>query len=243
MIAALLLAAALDGLPPVPQAEPAEPRTSANTGRVAYEERCASCHGVDLRGGPDAPPLLGVGAADLDLMLGTGRMPAAIPWIEVDHRGAQMSQATIDAIVAYVVAVAPGGLPIPVVKAGGDALRGFALFRENCMHCHGIDPTGGSIGGVDFAPSLEHATVTQVAEAIRVGPGEMPKFGERQISDRDLDDIATALSDSHASAAAPEVPLPGSGPVPAGLLGWLSAGLMAAVAYAFSAGTGKKDKS
>ena len=169
-------------------------------------------------------------------------MPAAVPWIEVGHRGAQLPQATIEAIVAYVTAVAPGGPPIPVVIAGGDPVRGLQLFRENCMHCHGVGATGAYIGGAEWAPSLEHATVTQVAEAIRVGPAEMPKFGEHQLDARDVDDIVAALSDAHAGEAAPEFPFPGSGPVPEGLLGWLSAGLMAVGAYAFSAGTGRKDK-
>lgn len=233
MIAALLLGAALDALPPVGQAEPPGP---ASAGRGAYLKYCASCHGADLRGGPNAPPIRGVGAADVDFMVGTGRMPAAVPWIEVGHRGPQLPQATIDAIVAYVSSVQPGGPPIPVVIAGGDVDRGRDLFRQNCMHCHGVGAGGALIGGRQWAPSLEHATVTQVGEAIRVGPDEMPRFGERQLSARDVDDIVTYLSSLRATERGAALPLASSGPVPEGLLGWISAGVMAAGAYAFSAG-------
>jgi ubiquinol-cytochrome c reductase cytochrome c subunit len=233
VIATALLGAALGALPPVPQAEPPAP---AGAGRAPYLQYCASCHGADARGGPNAPSLRGVGAADVDFMLTTGRMPAAVPWLEIGHRGAQFPQATIDALVAYVAGLQPGGPPIPVVVAGGDVDRGRTLFRENCMHCHGVSAGGAAIGGRQWAPSLNRATVIQVAEAIRVGPAEMPKFGERQLDQRDVDDIATYLSSLRAQERGAALPLAGSGPVPEGLLGWISAGVMAAGAYAFSAG-------
>ena len=86
--------------------------------RCAYQQTCASCHGADLRGGVNAPSLRGVGAADVDFWVGTGRMPAAVPWIQVEHRGAQLPQETIDAIVAYVTSVQPGGEPIPAGRGG-----------------------------------------------------------------------------------------------------------------------------
>jgi ubiquinol-cytochrome c reductase cytochrome c subunit len=135
--------------------------------------------------------------------------------------------------VGYVTSVQPGGPPIPSVVAG-NADRGRKLFAENCMHCHGSQGEGAAIGFLDWAPDLDRATVTEVAEAIRVGPGEMPRFGERQLSDTDVNDIAGFLSQHNAQPDV-EVPLTTSGPVPEGLLGWLGAGLMAFLVYAFSA--------
>jgi ubiquinol-cytochrome c reductase cytochrome c subunit len=203
-------------------------------GRAAYLQMCATCHGADLRGGPNAPGLRGVGAADVDFWVGTGRMPAAVPWIEVGHRGAQLPQATIDAIVAYVTAVQPGGGAIPIVTTGGDAAHGRTLFRENCMHCHGASAGGGAIGDRQWAPALDRATVTQVAEAIRIGPSEMPAFGTAQLSPNDVDDIATYLSNERAAGGPHGLPAASSGPVPEGLLGWIAAGALAVLAYAFS---------
>jgi ubiquinol-cytochrome c reductase cytochrome c subunit len=203
-------------------------------GHAVYLQQCASCHGVDLRGGVNAPDIRGVGAADVDFWVSTGRMPAAVPWIEVGHRGAMLPQATIDALVAYVTSVQPGGPAIPIVTTGGDAARGATLFRENCMHCHGASAEGAAIGDQQWAPALDRATVTQVAEAIRIGPGEMPSFGTAQLSPDDVDDIATYLSDQRAAGGFRGLPASSSGPVPEGLLGWLAAGALAVLAFAFS---------
>ncbi len=213
---------------------PPPPPAIVQAGKTAYEQACASCHGADLRGGVNAPSLRGVGAADVDFWVGTGRMPAAVPWIQVEHRGAQLPQGTIDAIVAYVTSVQPGGDPIPQVAAGGDLRRGRALFEQNCEHCHGAGGGGASIGYADWAPSLHRATITQVAEAIRIGPGNMPRFGPHQLDPDQLDDVASYVESLDVAAATGAVPLRSSGPVPEGLLGWLATGLLCVLAYAFS---------
>lgn len=222
LVIALLIAAALVVGP------------ASSEGRVAYQQHCASCHGADLRGGPSGPTLRGVGAADVDFWVGTGRMPAAVPWIQVSHRGVQFPQNTVDAIVAYVTSVAPGGPPIPAVVSNGDPQRGRTLFEENCMHCHGAAGHGASIGYENWAPSLDRATVIQVAEAVRVGPGEMPAFGEVQVGRTDLDDLVTYLSQQRAEQQTVGLPVASGGPVPEGLIGWLAAVSLALLAYAFS---------
>ncbi|MBD5654582.1 MAG: c-type cytochrome, partial [Candidatus Eremiobacteraeota bacterium] len=209
---ALLLAAAINhaSLPAVP----------VDAGRRVYTQYCAACHGADLRGGPAAPTLIGVGAADVDFWVSTGRMPAAVPWLQVSHRGEQPYLTPTDEslVVRYVASVSPGP-PVPSVVTNGDVHHGFVLYQQNCEHCHGVDATGASIGGTSWAPSLARATVTQVAEAIRVGPGEMPQFGERQIDGRDLDDIATYLSSRRGSERFTGLPFGSGGAVPEGMYG------------------------
>ncbi|HEY4440109.1 MAG TPA: cytochrome c, partial [Candidatus Elarobacter sp.] len=145
------------------------PAGPSGSGRQDYATYCASCHGADLRGTVDGPNIRGVGAADVDFMLQTGRMPAAVPWIEIGHRGAQLPQHTIDALVTYVTSVEPGGEPIPWVTTGGNLRHGEELYRQNCEHCHGVYAQGAYIGGNEWAPSLRETSVTQVAEAIRIG--------------------------------------------------------------------------
>lgn len=238
MMFALLLAVAITGVPP-PQASAHAPASDAAAGRTPYLQRCAACHGVDLHGGPNAPSLVGVGAARVDFWVSTGRMPAAVPWIEAGHHTSQLPQSEIDAIVAYVASVSPGGPPIPSVVANGDANRGRILFQENCMHCHGVNAEGASIGGRSWAPPLDRAPVTQIAEAIRTGPDEMPMFGEQQLGQRDLTDIVTYLSNRRAAAHFTGLPFHSGGPVPEGLLGWIAAGVLALAAYAFSPGSRK----
>jgi ubiquinol-cytochrome c reductase cytochrome c subunit len=207
---------------------------SAALGKLAYQTRCASCHGEDLRGGVNAPSLRGVGAADLDFWMVTGRMPAAVPWLEVGHRGPQIGQSEIEAIESYVASIAPGGPAIPQVATGGDAAHGRELFAENCEHCHGVDGAGAALGGRAWAPALRAASITQVAEAIRVGPGNMPKFAPSQLDDPALRDLVTYVSSLDADAAVGAFPLRSSGPVPEGLYGWLSVAALCLFAYAFS---------
>jgi len=203
-------------------------------GALAYLTRCASCHGENLRGGLNGPPLRGIGAAALDFEMVTGRMPAALPWIENGHLGPQIPQREITAIERYVTSVAPGGPPIPEVATGGDLAHGRELFAENCQHCHGIGANGAAIGGADWAPSLHLTSITQVAEAIRYGPGPMPKFGPGQLDAPALGDVATYVNSLDSGDGIGRIPLDTSGPVPEGLLGWLTVGFLAFLAYAFS---------
>lgn len=207
---------------------------AAEAGKLAYETRCASCHGEDLRGGVNGPSLRGVGAADVDFWLETGRMPAALPWLEVGHRGPQIDAREIAVIEAYVTSIAPGGPPIPQVATGGSVAHGRELFAQNCEHCHGVGGAGGSLGDAVWAPALQAASITQVAEAIRVGPGNMPKFAPSQLDDAALGDIATYVSSLDEDAAIGAFPFRSSGPVPEGLYGWLSIGALCLCAYAYS---------
>lgn len=207
--------------------------TVAASGKQDYETYCSSCHGQDLRGGVNAPSIRGVGAADVDFQLQTGRMPAAVPWIEVGHRGPQLSQATIANIERYIATAAPGGPPIPEIETGGNLVHGRRLYVQNCESCHGINADGALIGGNEWAPTLHDASVQQIAEAVRVGPEEMPKFLERQIDATGLRDVVSYVVSLDVRQATPTLPLGSSGPVPEGLLGWLAVGLLCAAATLF----------
>ena len=97
------------------------------------------------------------------------------------------------------------------------------LFAEHCAGCHQIAAQGGYLTGA-VAPSLDHATPTQIAEAIRIGPYLMPRFSERALSSRQVDSIAAYV----AYARSPDDPggwsLGRLGPVPEGMVAWLIAG-------------------
>jgi ubiquinol-cytochrome c reductase cytochrome c subunit len=225
---ALLLAAALAHA----NVSPSVPK---GPGQHLYTQYCSSCHGVDLRGGAAAPSLIGVGAADVDFWVSTGRMPAAVPWLEVSHRGLQpyLRPEEEALIVKYVASASPGGPAIPLVMTGGDKDRGHVLFQQNCQHCHGVDASGATIGGLTWAPSLHNATVTQLAEAIRVGPDEMPKFSEHQIGQADLDDIATYISSLRGDGSFTGLPITAGGAVPEGMYGWIAAGILSFFGFGF----------
>jgi ubiquinol-cytochrome c reductase cytochrome c subunit len=207
-------------------------------GALPYQQYCSTCHGADLRGTVNGPSLRGVGPAAVDFYLTTGRMPAAEPWVEVGHRGPQLPPDVIAQIVAYVSTVAPGGTPIPHLDTSTppDLAVGHTLYEQNCEHCHGVTGGGASIGYAEFAPGLHHAPIEQVAEAIRIGPDQMPPFSHTQLDDKQLTDVANYVFSLDRDAATLTIPLRSSGPVPEGLIGWLAVALLATLAFVFSRG-------
>lgn len=200
-------------------------------GRQLYTEYCATCHASDFRGTKDAPSLVNTGMATLDFYLGTGRMPAAVPWLQVGHRGEYLNPGDVAAIEEFLAPVV-GGPPIPGIVVGGDLTRGRALYAANCEHCHGVKGDGGALGGLDWVPALHKATVVQVAEAIRVGPGQMPQFGEHQLSQDDLVDVVSYVREfDRAGQPAQVPPFRSTGPVPEGAIGWI--GVIALIVFVF----------
>ncbi len=164
-------------------------------GRQLYQVNCSSCHGIDASGTKnDGPSLQGAGPAAVDFMLTSGRMPLGDPNDQPTRQPPKFSSAEIDALVAYVGSIAPDGPAIPVVDAsGGDLANGMQLFVNTCASCHGASATGNSVGGGQIAPSLYPPGPTQIGEAVRIGPGVMPKFGTQTLSDADVNSIARYL--------------------------------------------------
>lgn len=200
---------------------------AAESGAELYATNCASCHGAQAQGTNVAPPLIGRSAADVHLMLDTGRMPAAIPYANEIHKTPAFSEPEIDAIVGYVLSFSPhADRSLPKVTAG-NVNHGRALFTENCAHCHGALGDGASVGYDNVAPSLMKASPFQIAEAVRAGPGVMPRFGDDVLSDRDVSDIASYVDLVRTQAAQPEgtdaggLALAHVGPVAEGLIAWL----------------------
>lgn len=176
---------------PSPAQSPGSPQA---LGRELYEANCSSCHGLTAGGTSNGPPLLRAGAAAVDFMLSTGRMPLANPGDQPQRTEPKFTPAEIAAIVAYVGSIAPGGTPIPDVDPqAGSLSEGSEVFLNNCAACHGAGATGDSIGGGEIAPALNASSPLQIAEAIRVGPGLMPRYNERNLTERDVDSVARYL--------------------------------------------------
>lgn len=166
--------------------------------RLMFLRDCAICHGADASGGSKGPTLQGVGRAAVDYQVSTGRMPLAKlddRWdpahpAAVSRRHAPVyDRQAIDALVGYIAKIAPGGPDIPTVDISrGDISRGGGLFREQCAACHEWAGEGGALQ-YGYAPSLDKATTTQIAEAIRVGPATMPLFGAAAFDQGQLNDV------------------------------------------------------
>ncbi len=173
-----------------------------HVGQGLYEERCATCHGTRGNGTTQGPPIVGLGPATYDFMMSTGRMPLGqsiscpgcstdqfLQRIQSHRRPPVLSPREIEAITAYLVSLAPGGVPIPSVDiAEGNLSDGQATYQANCAPCHGTTGNGGAVGP-QVAPDVHQATVTQVAEAVRIGPGTMPVFDQSTIDQRTLNSL------------------------------------------------------
>ncbi|MEU4244693.1 c-type cytochrome [Actinoplanes sp. NPDC026619] len=239
----LLAAAAglgLLGMPvlaePVPSSPTAVPSPVSSTGPTGpavpasdpgarlYQQSCASCHGMTGEGSQRGPALSGVGPADVDFQLSTGRMPVQQERYSDVHRDAVFSPTEIDALVDYVALFPPGGGPqIPVVTAG-DVRSGRELYLTYCSACHSAAGVGATLNNGRFAPSLLRATPTQIGEAIRVGPGLMPQFPANVLGDRDIDAIATyvdVLQDDRGNLDRGGWSLGRLGPFPEGAVAWV----------------------
>jgi ubiquinol-cytochrome c reductase cytochrome c subunit len=167
-----------------------ETATPTPKSEFLFERDCAVCHGNDARGSPRGPTLVGVGAASLDYWLSTGRMPTSGPSATPPRRPPRYSPGEIQGLIAYVQSLTGvSGPPIPRVNlSAADIANGGVLFRLNCAACHSWAGEGGALVQ-GSAPTTMHATSTQIAEAIRVGPDAMPSFGRAALSDQEVTDV------------------------------------------------------
>ena len=147
-------------------------------GRELFAVRCVSCHGADGSGIEGvAPDLRGQGAAGAHYWITSGRMPAeqGLP-TQSERKESPFSDEEITALVAYVASLGEGPSIPTVDPEAGDLARGGELFRLNCAACHQAALAGGALSYGRNAPTLQPVTAVQVAEALELGPGQMPVF-------------------------------------------------------------------
>jgi ubiquinol-cytochrome c reductase cytochrome c subunit len=194
-------------------------------GRALFEANCSSCHGTEALGSAVAPPLQGLGPATVDFWVATGRMPLANPTAQPLRKPPRFNRQKTLEIVAFVSSLAPTSPDFPpgipsVNTKGADLADGNSLFVLNCAPCHTITGSGDALANGAYAPSLHRATSTQIAEAIRTGPTNMPHFGPGNITDKQLADIVAYVT---GPIQKPDnrggVGLGGIGPVAEGFIG------------------------
>jgi ubiquinol-cytochrome c reductase cytochrome c subunit len=162
---------------------------------TVYLQNCASCHGGAATGTNRGPTLQGVGTAAVDFYLSTGRMPKRDVSPKPAPYKPAFSPAVITALDQYVTMLAAhGGPAIPSVDPrSGDTAQGGELYRDNCAACHGWGGTGGELTARPL-PSITEATPTQLGEAVRIGPSQMPAFGTSSLSAQQVDSIAAYVN-------------------------------------------------
>lgn len=204
-----------------PAAQPAKAAPGPD-GAALYLQDCATCHGATARGSSRGPSLVGVGEAAVDFQLSTGRMPKkavgypAPPYVPI------LSQADIAALDRYVTALAAHGGPgIPAVTVDPNLIaEGGSLFREYCAACHSVTGVGGEL--VDRPiPALVGATPTQVGEAVRSGPVQMPAFGPAALDRTQLNAVVSYVSSLRHTDDKGGDPLSHLGPSAEGAVAWM----------------------
>ena len=212
----------------------------ATLGQALFLQNCASCHGTEANGVPANgtsgayPNLVGLGPATIDFWIESGRMPAADPRsVQASRRVARLNHQQALAIAAWVNSLAPSypGIPTPNLKIANVA-DGAALFALNCAACHTIEGDGDALARSTYAPSLRNIPAAQVVEAIRTGPGNMPRF-TGNLSDYQVNDIVKYVTSYIQHPQNPGgLGLGGLGPVAEGFVGLaLGVGLLALVGY------------
>lgn len=203
------------------------PSSYVAPGRALFESTCSSCHGTDALGSAVAPPLQGLGPATVDFWVSTGRMPLADPTQQPLRKPPRFDRLQTLEIAAFISSLAPTSPDYPdgipsVNTADANLPEGNSLFVLNCAGCHTITGSGDALAKGAFAPSLHKATKTQVAEAIRTGPTQMPHFGPGNLSDSQVADIVAYVTGviQHQNNRG-GIPLGGIGPVAEGFIGLL----------------------
>jgi ubiquinol-cytochrome c reductase cytochrome c subunit len=227
------------------QAHSEEPLVSTDpadiaAGALLFQAHCQSCHGYQGRGSENgAPPLVSAGAAAADFYLSTGRMPLNNPGNEPLQHRPDFTPAQIRQLVAYVNALPEitgtnqHGPGIPTVNplcstptapnpnpSGCVTLsEGQQLFALNCAQCHQAAGAGGMLSKGNVVPSLRNANITQVAEAIRVGPEPMPTFGTGIFNQQEMSAVAQYVEYLHKPTSPGGLGISHFGPVAEGFVG------------------------
>ena len=210
-------------------------------GEAVFMQNCASCHGVEANGVPANgtpgayPNLRGLGPATIDFWVESGRMPAADPRsVQAERHPPRLSHTDALAIAAWVNSLDPATPYIPHINSISSASvsDGFSLFALNCAACHTITGGGDALAAGTNAPSLRNIPATQVAEAIRTGPGNMPRF-TGNLSDAQVRNIVAYVTGYIQHPSNPGgFGLGGLGPGAEGFVGLaLGVGILALIAF------------
>jgi ubiquinol-cytochrome c reductase cytochrome c subunit len=213
----LLPALSAGSTPATPPAGTVVDDTAA--GLNLYTQSCAACHGPGAVGTANGPNIQNAGAALVDFVLRTGRMPLAAPDLQM-HRGVpQFDEADTEALVAYLASLGSGPAIPDVVTQGSSVADGNKLYVANCAACHGMAGGGGAVGGGFVAPGLGEADAKSVGEAVLTGPGQMPRFS---FTPEQVDALAAYVQYLHGLPHPGGATAPVVGPVTEGFIAGLA---------------------
>jgi cytochrome c oxidase cbb3-type subunit 3 len=140
------------------------PTASTSGGQQTFDSTCASCHGLDGRGGERAPDIATrpeiTRLSDQDLLkiLRSGIPEKGMPSF------AALGSAKLSALLSYLRSLQGKGTAIPVV---GNTEKGKELYwgKVGCSECHMLNGAGGFLGP-DLSKYGENHSVAEIHAAI-----------------------------------------------------------------------------
>jgi ubiquinol-cytochrome c reductase cytochrome c subunit len=173
------------------------PASYVSAGALLFAQTCSSCHGSR--------------ATDVKA-------------VEAERKATRLTPQQALELAAYVNSLDPAVPAVPTPNLNGaDLAAGADLFSLNCAACHTITGAGDALAFGTNAPSLQNREVTpqQVAEAMRIGPANMPRF-TGNLTDAQVRDVVAYVTEKIQHPASPGgAGLGGVGPVAEGFVALL----------------------
>jgi len=146
-------------------------KAPASLGRQIFSSSCASCHGLDGRGGERAPDIVTkpeltrLSEAETIKLIRAGVPEKGMPPFD------SLGTAKLTALVSYLRSLQGNG---PIATVVGDAALGRELFRgkAGCYECHMMEGSGGFLGP-DLSKFAETHSAPDIRSAI-VAPEKKP---------------------------------------------------------------------
>jgi len=147
------------------------PTASASAGQQIFDTACASCHGLDGRGGERAPDIATraeiarLSDPELLKVLRAGIPDKGMPPF------AALGSAKLSVLLSYIRSLQGKGTGVPVV---GNTEKGKELYwgKAGCSECHMVNGAGGFLGP-DLSKYGENHSVAEIHAAI-VKPEKIP---------------------------------------------------------------------
>jgi mono/diheme cytochrome c family protein len=147
------------------------------TGAALYAGNCASCHGTDATGAPDAPSVRCATLVADAVTVGRGAAMASF---------SVLSGVEVSRIEAYL-----DGLCTQAGRTGAD------LYASNCATCHGGTAGGGRNALGQHGPGIRCTGTNDYQEKVREGEDGMPSFPA--LSPGDVTAIASFVHGAYCS--------------------------------------------
>ncbi|MEZ5177323.1 MAG: thiamine pyrophosphate-requiring protein [Acidimicrobiales bacterium] len=204
-----------------PEAAASTTDAPSRSGRSTWLADCAVCHGPRALGTDRGPAIAGRGTALVDFVVRTGRMPVDDPSDPLERHPVRYTEREIRDLVTYTAGFVRGPEAATPDLTGADLAAGAATYRLDCAACHQSAGAGGALAYGDIA-AARPGVPREVAEAIRTGPGNMPRFDGDTLDEQELVDVVAYVQKlRHDPGDRGGFALGHLGPVPEGLVAWL----------------------